>query len=80
MSDCREAIRALMAEHQLSWPTLVLDDSVRPADFFERLKMTCQTVPQSWLIDDDGVVLERLEVALSAEDVDALIARVEALS
>jgi thiol-disulfide isomerase/thioredoxin len=79
IEECRAAIGAMMTEHQLRWPTLVLDDTVRPSDFFEQLKMSCQTVPQSWLIDDDGVVLERLEVALDAEAVDALIARVEAL-
>ena len=77
MEDSQQEIRALMAKHDLPWSTLVLSDDVDPDGFFAHLEMTCQTVPQTWVVDDKGVVLERLEGVLGAEEVDALARRLE---
>ena len=80
IEDSQRAIRQQMVKHSLQWPTLLLSDAVRPESFFRELEMECQTVPQTWLIDNSGAIIERVTIALTKETTDDLIARVGALA
>jgi thiol-disulfide isomerase/thioredoxin len=65
------------AGHALSWPSAVLGENVDPEAFFRALQVGFDKVPQTWLVDDQGVVLHREEGALNAEAAERLRAAVD---
>ncbi len=54
-----EAVEQCSLEHGLSWGSVIVD--AEPSDFFERLAMDCQTVPQVWVVNQEGQVVHRIE-------------------
>ena len=72
--DSMLAIQIEMEKHGLSWDTLMLDDEVDPDRFFSHLKMDCHTIPQTWVVDDDGKILKRIETVLDTRATDEIIA------
>jgi len=68
-------VAAFAAEHGVTWPNLLVTES--PDDFFDGLDMSCRLVPQTWLIDASGTVVERVEAVLDragAERLSCLLA------
>ena len=61
----------------LAWDSWVLSDS--PDTFFETMSMTCQTIPQIWLVTTDGEVAARFEEVLDLDSQNALDKRIGAL-
>jgi len=53
------AVEQCSLEHGLPWGSVVVD--AEPSDFFERLEMDCQTVPQIWVVNQEGQVVHRVE-------------------
>jgi thiol-disulfide isomerase/thioredoxin len=69
------------AGHSIAWPSGVLGEDVDPEAFFRALDVRFDKVPQTWLVDGDGVVLHREEGALdpaAAERLRAAAARAQA--
>ena len=64
-------------EHGLSWGSLVVDTD--PETFFERLELSCHTVPQLWVVDGQGKVVHRIDEPLDEAMLTQIVARVEAL-
>jgi thiol-disulfide isomerase/thioredoxin len=79
MDQSLKDLAETMERHGLRWPTLVLNDGVKPETFFAQLELECQTVPQTWLVDDSGRVLFQVEAVLDAAAVDEIVSKVEAL-
>ena len=79
MDATKSAIRHVMAQAGASWPTLVLDDSVVPEELFERWKMEVHTIPQTWLVDAKGNIVERVEHVMTASMVDELATKIREL-
>ena len=64
-------------EQGLSWRSLVVD--VEPEVLFEGLNLTCQTIPQIWLVDAKGSVVHRIEVVLDEAGLTELTEQIAAL-
>ena len=79
MGATKSAIRDVMEQAGASWPTLVLDDSVVPEELFERWKMQVHTIPQTWVVDDRGMIVERVEHVMTAAMVDELATKIREL-
>lgn len=60
------------------YPSLLVTDP--PETFFAALKLDWRKIPQTWLIDREGVVRWKAEGALTEESAAELVARVEALA
>jgi peroxiredoxin len=78
--DIREQVENFGAGHQLTWPSLLLDASVKPPDFMAALSLEFDQIPQTWLIADDGTVLHRVNGVLDAAESAAVLAALGAAS
>ncbi|MEE2750370.1 MAG: TlpA disulfide reductase family protein [Myxococcota bacterium] len=54
-----EEVEQCSLEHGLSWGSMVVDGE--PDAFFERLGLSCQTVPQVWVVNQEGHVVHRVD-------------------
>lgn len=61
----------------LAWDSWVISET--PESFFESMEMTCQTIPQIWLVTTDGTVAARFEEVLDSAGQDVLDQRIGAL-
>ena len=75
--DLIDEVRSHSRQHGLSWGSLLVE--APPPEFFDRLGMECETVPQVWLIDAAGTVVHRIERVLEPEDIQELHTLVEKL-
>jgi len=75
--DLIDEVRSHSRLHGLSWNSLLVE--APPPEFFDRLGMECQTIPQVWLVDAKGTVVHRVERVLQPEDVQELHTLVEGL-
>lgn len=75
--DLIDEVRSHSRRHGLSWGSLLVE--APPPEFFDRLGMTCHTVPQVWLINEAGTVVHRIERILEPEDIQNLHTLVEEL-
>jgi len=74
--DIAEHVANFSAGHGLPWPSVLIGEAVEPPDFFAALSVTNQTVPQTWVIDDTGAVLHRVEGVLTEAHIESLLAAV----
>ena len=74
--DIAEHVANFAAGHHLPWPSALIGESVDPAEFFAAVPMQNQTVPQTWLVNDAGDILHRIEGVLTADHVGALLSAI----
>lgn len=74
--DIREHVENFGAGHALGWPTLLVGEAVSAERFFEAFAITFQQIPQTWVVDDAGAVVHRIDGVLDADGVSALLAAV----
>lgn len=79
MEATKSAIQSVMTQAGADWSTLVLDDSVVPELLFERWNMPVHTIPQTWVVDASGSIVERIEHVMTAAMVDDLTAKIREL-
>ena len=72
-----EAVKSFAASEGKHWDQLVVKGG--PAHFFKSLGIDFQQIPQTWLIDSEGVIVSRIEGPIAPADLDALIEKVNAL-
>ena len=75
--DLIEEVRSHSRRHGISWDSLLV--KAPPPEFFEHLGMTCNTIPQVWLVDKEGSVVHRIEQVLEGEDVQRLETHIKQL-
>jgi len=75
--DIREHVENFGTGHGLGWPTLLVGESVSAEQFFEVFSITFQQIPQTWVVDDAGSVVHRIDGVLDADGVSAIIAAVQ---
>ena len=74
--DIREHVENFGTGHGLTWPSLVLAESVAAPDFFDAFDLSFQQIPQTWILDASGAVLHRVDGVIDADDVGRLVALV----
>ena len=74
--DIREHVENFGAGHALGWPTLLVGESVSAERFFEAFSISFQQIPQTWVVDDSGAILHRIDGVLDADGVSTLLAAV----
>ena len=74
--DIREHVENFGTGHGLTWPSLVLAESVAAPDFFDAFDLSFQQIPQTWILDASGAVLDRVDGVIDADDVERLAALV----
>ena len=74
--DIREHVENFGSGHSLDWPTLLVGEAVPAERFFEAFSITFQQIPQTWVVDDAGDVVHRIDGVLDADGVAAIIAAV----
>jgi thiol-disulfide isomerase/thioredoxin len=72
--DIAEHVVNFAKGHKLPWETVLIGESVQPADFFAAFSIENQTIPQTWVLDHTGAVLHRVDGALEASHVDQVLA------
>ena len=70
-ADCLKDVRAVAKEHGLRIDQYVLD--AEPETVFDKLNMKFKQVPQTWLVDDSGTVVLRVEGILDDQSIAGLI-------
>lgn len=74
--DIREHVENFGTGHDLGWPSLLVGESVPAETFFEAFALDFQQIPQTWVVDDSGAVVHRVDGVLDAESVQAVLAAV----
>lgn len=74
--DIREHVENFGAGQGLGWPTLLIAESVPAEAFFEAFSVSFQQIPQTWVIDDAGAVVHRVDGVLNAAAVTAILSAV----
>jgi len=69
--DLLEEVRSVSVEHGLLWESLVVD--MEPEGFFSALDLSCQTIPQVWLVNESGSVFFRLETVMNRAAMERLM-------
>ena len=77
--DIVEHIENYADGHGVVWPSLLVDEAVPAEDFFRALGLSYQKIPQTWIIDESGAVVERIDGVIDAAGVASLSARLEEL-
>ncbi len=62
--------------HSVPWPSLVVAAAVEPPAFFAALGVRSEKVPQTWVLNDAGEVVERVEGAVDGPHIDRIRAAV----
>ena len=68
--DLIDAVESQSRLSGLGWNSLLVD--APPPEFFDALGMECQTIPQVWLVDTEGSVVQRFEEVLDQEGADKI--------
>jgi thiol-disulfide isomerase/thioredoxin len=76
--DIREHVENFGTGHHLGWPSLLVGESVPAETFFEAFSIDFQQIPQTWVLDDAGTVVHRVDGVLDADSVEAVLAAVAA--
>lgn len=76
--DIREHVENYGTGHGLGWPTLLVGESVSAEAFFEAFELSFQQIPQTWVLDDAGTVIHRVDGVLDEDSVAAVLAAVAA--
>lgn len=76
--DIREHVENFGTGHRLAWPSLLVGEAVPAEAFFEAFDIRFQQIPQTWVIDDAGSVVHRVDGVLDPESVQAVLAAVAA--
>jgi thiol-disulfide isomerase/thioredoxin len=74
--DIAEHVANFSAGHHLPWRSMLIGELVDPADFFAAFPMPNQTVPQTWLVNDAGDILHRIDGVLTADHVGELLSAI----
>jgi thiol-disulfide isomerase/thioredoxin len=76
-SQLVDEVEQCALQHGLSWGSLVVDAD--PETFFERLDLSSHTVPQVWVVDEQGNVVHRIDEPLDKDGVEQIVDWVQAL-
>ncbi|MEC7946917.1 MAG: TlpA disulfide reductase family protein, partial [Myxococcota bacterium] len=74
--DIREHVENFGAGQGLGWPTMLIGESVSAEAFFAAFSVSFQQIPQTWVIDDAGVVVHRVDGVLDAAAVASILSAV----
>ncbi|MEC7242605.1 MAG: TlpA disulfide reductase family protein [Myxococcota bacterium] len=68
--DVLHHVSIFSKEHGAFWPSWVVEDT--PDQLFEALGMSTHTIPQIWVLNEQGDVIYRLEKVLDEEELGRL--------
>lgn len=74
--DIAEHVANFSSGHSLPYPSSLIGEEVEPPAFFEALGLSNQTIPQTWLVDDNGAVVYRVEGALTEAHFEPLLSAI----
>jgi thiol-disulfide isomerase/thioredoxin len=74
--DIAEHVANFSAGHRLSWSSVLIGEAVDAAAFFEMFSVANETIPQTWLVDDLGAVLYRVEGVLTEAHIEPLLSAI----
>lgn len=72
--DIVEHVENFATGHALCWPSLLVGEAVAAEEFFAAFAVEPQTVPQTWVIDPEGTVRQRLVGVLQNDDIERILA------
>ena len=75
--DALAAVKAMCSDVGITWNQWVVKG--KPPHFFKVLDVTSKQVPQTWIIDAQGQVVETIEGPIDSDKVKAILSRVESL-
>ncbi|HCH61901.1 MAG: hypothetical protein CL927_20015 [Deltaproteobacteria bacterium] len=75
--DIAEHVVNFATGHALPWDTVLIGEETSPESFFEAFSLTTQTVPQTWVLDDSGSVVHRIEGALVPAQLEGVLGAVQ---
>ena len=70
------AVAEMSQAHELSYQSVVLSDG--PDAFFDHFPLENKTVPQTWVLSEDGSVIHCVNGVLSNEDVEDIVVLINA--
>ncbi len=76
--DIAEHVVNFATGHALPWSSVLIGEAVDAEEFFEAFSIANQTIPQTWVIDQSGQVVHRVDGVIEAHHVDELIEAVGA--
>jgi len=74
--DIAEHVANFSAGHRLEWSSVLIGESVEAPSFFEMFSVTNETIPQTWVVDDLGAVLYRVDGVLTEAHIEPLLSAI----